>query len=578
MSKHGCRIRALATSVALAAIALAGVAPAQAQFRADRYAAPPMPEDLLWTERANPGGQSLMPFMRVAAVFADDPLVARDAISGDEHVVIDEQAGFHLALGMAIDIVQLYAALPLYTQDPASLPAGTTAQVDRPEATGLGDLRLGARLTLLKRDPVELALAADLVLPTGSKAAFAGDGSVEFQPRVIVSRALWAKSFLSASAGISLQEQQDIDNLDLGSSLLFSLGGFFDVLHGLGPTAELSGSTMFSKPFKDTHTPVEGTLGARYAGEEWTAMAGIGTGLTSGVGTPDVRLLAAGGYRPVAEKDPPPKPVDGDEDHDGILDGRDACPHDAEDRDGHVDDDGCPDPDNDGDGVLDVHDECPENAEDMDAFEDENGCPEPDNDGDGLLDLDDGCPLEPEDEDGFEDEDGCPDPDNDKDGILDPQDRCPLDAETKNGKDDEDGCPDLIRVDREDGRIQILDSIYFANNSDRILERSYPLLEEMAEALAAHPELGAIGIEGHTDSNGSAESNRKLSQRRADSVLKFLIERHVPSERLSATGFGEARPIADNKTEAGRAQNRRVEFKLKDFVAADVDSHGASSP
>jgi len=165
-----------------------------------------------------------------------------------------------------------------------------------------------------------------------------------------------------------------------------------------------------------------------------------------------------------------------------------------------------------------------------------------------------------------------------KDGILGPVDACPLDAETKDGKDDEDGCPDLIRVDREEGRIQILDKIHFATSSDRILERSFPLLEEMSKSLVTHPELGAVSIEGHTDSQGSAPSNKKLSQRRADSVLKFLAEHGVPSDRLSAIGHGEDQPLQDNATEAGRAENRRVEFRLKDFVSADVDAPGAASP
>jgi outer membrane protein OmpA-like peptidoglycan-associated protein len=552
--------------------------PTAAQFRADRYSAPPLPEDLLWTERANPGGETLMPFIRLSATFADDPLVARDPATNDEYVIIDEQAGFHLSVGTAIDIVQLYAQLPLFTQDPASPPADSTVSIARPDGTGLGDLRFGARLTLLKRDPFELALAADIVLPTGSKSAAASDGTVAVQPRVIVSRALWARSFLTASAGVSLRESEGVDNLKLGSELLFSLGAFFDVVSGFGPVAELSGATILDEAFKEDHTPMEATIGARYATDEWTAQGGLGAGLTSGVGTPDVRLIAALGYRPAADEEPEAAPVDGDADHDGILDSKDACPRVAEDRDGFEDEDGCPEADNDKDGIVDASDGCPLEAEDTDDFEDQNGCPEPDNDGDGLLDADDNCPLEAEDKDGFEDQDGCPDPDNDKDGVLDPKDACPLDAETKDGRDDEDGCPDLIRVDREEGRIQILDKIHFATNSDRILERSFALLEEMAKSLVAHPELGAISIEGHTDSKGSNEANRKLSQRRADSVLRFLAERGVPSARLSAIGQGEEQPIENNTTEAGRAENRRVEFKLKDFVSADADAAGAATP
>jgi len=197
MSKSQCFALGSVFSSILLALAC-GATGAAAQFRVDRYAAPPLPDDLLWTERASPGGETFAPFVRLAASFADDPRVARDAATGDEYVVIDEQAGFHLSAGPAIDFGQLYAALPLFTQDPASLPAGATATIDRAETTGLGDLRLGARCTLLKRDPIEVALAADLVLPTGSKSAAASDGKFGVQPRVIVSRALWARSFVSA--------------------------------------------------------------------------------------------------------------------------------------------------------------------------------------------------------------------------------------------------------------------------------------------------------------------------------------------------------------------------------------------
>ena len=105
------------------------------------------------------------------------------------------------------------------------------------------------------------------------------------------------------------------------------------------------------------------------------------------------------------EKSPPEKCTTptkiGDADGDGILDNVDKCPHEAEDKDGFQDEDGCPDPDNDGDGILDVDDKCPNEPEDHDGFADDDGCPDPDNDGDGLYDALDQCPNEAEDKDGF---------------------------------------------------------------------------------------------------------------------------------------------------------------------------------
>ena len=98
--------------------------------------------------------------------------------------------------------------------------------------------------------------------------------------------------------------------------------------------------------------------------------------------------------------------------------------------------------DTDGDGIPDFQDECPRLAEDMDGFLDDDGCPDPDNDSDGIPDGLDGRPLLMEDYDGFEDEDGVPDLDNDGDGIVDERDMCPDEPEDLDGFEDEDGCPD----------------------------------------------------------------------------------------------------------------------------------------
>ena len=254
-----------------------------------------------------------------------------------------------------------------------------------------------------------------------------------------------------------------------------------------------------------------------------------------------------------------------DRDKDRILDSKDQCPDDPEDRDGFQDEDGCPDPDNDQDGLLDADDKCPDDAEDKDKFQDEDGCPDPDNDNDGVLDVSDKCPNDPEDKDKFQDEDGCPDPDNDLDGIPDAEDQCPNEAETFNGIDDEDGCPEetkysLIQVTND--AIELKQTIFFDTGSDRIQPRSFPLLNEVALALKDNPSF-QVEIGGHTDSNGDDAYNRKLSQRRTESVKKYLVKKGgVDPKRLVPVGYGESQPIDTNQTAAGRAKNRRVEFKI----------------
>ena len=213
--------------------------------------------------------------------------------------------------------------------------------------------------------------------------------------------------------------------------------------------------------------------------------------------------------------------------------------------------------DADGDGILDNVDQCPRVAEDKDGFEDEDGCPDPDNDKDGIPDTADKCPNEPEDKDGVEDEDGCPDPDNDNDGILDAVDKCPLEF-----GEPPDGCPkkyNLVVV--TETKIELKQTVYFDTNRAVIKRVSFALLNEVAQALTDNPKI-VVEVGGHTDSQGNDAFNLKLSQKRAESVRTYLIKKGVTSDRMAAKGYGESVPIADNRTAAGRSQNRRVEFVI----------------
>ena len=257
---------------------------------------------------------------------------------------------------------------------------------------------------------------------------------------------------------------------------------------------------------------------------------------------------------------------DDDMDGDGILNDPDNCPMTPNPDQADTDSDGVGDAcsnDRDGDGYADDVDECPRDPEDFDGFEDEDGCPERDNDRDGLPDPTDNCPTDPEDIDGFEDEDGCPDVDNDSDGIVDVDDACPIDPEDFDGDRDDDGCPDessLVIV--TDTQIEITQQINFETGSATITGAiSFEILDEVSTILIRNPDM-ALRIEGHTDSQGSASYNLRLSQDRADSVRAYLIGQGVDPGRLEAVGFGEETPIADNATEDGRAANRRVEFHI----------------
>ena len=251
--------------------------------------------------------------------------------------------------------------------------------------------------------------------------------------------------------------------------------------------------------------------------------------------------------------------------------------------------------DTDKDGIIDVNDKCPE----VKGVESAQGCP--DADGDGLTDADDACPNEPgpaefkgcpdRDGDGVIDrEDKCPDvpgvaalfgcPDKDADGITDAEDACPTEAGKKELKgcpdkdgdgvaDKDDKCPDVRGLKEMDGCLPkeaekftgSIKGINFEYNKARLLPASYKVLDEAVAVLNKFPSM-RIKIEGHTDNKGNADFNKKLSTERAQSVMDYFLGKSVDASRLQSEGFGPDRPIADNKNEAGRAQNRRVEFSL----------------
>jgi outer membrane protein OmpA-like peptidoglycan-associated protein len=241
----------------------------------------------------------------------------------------------------------------------------------------------------------------------------------------------------------------------------------------------------------------------------------------------------------------------GDRDGDGYMDPQDKCPDRPENFQGFEDGDGCPDDaDTDGDGITDNKDSCVLEPEDKDSYLDQ--------DLDTLADATDKCPLEAEDPDGYEDEDGCPDPDNDKDTVADVKDQCP--NEIGSTSQEPLGCPTkpaLVVV--TDCEVKITQQIHFEFNKDKIRPESFPVLDAVVEALQKNPAI-KIEVQGHTDNKGAAAYNKNLSDRRANSVMKYLVSHGVEMGRLTAHGYGFERPLVDNSTEQNRALNRRVQF------------------
>jgi outer membrane protein OmpA-like peptidoglycan-associated protein len=123
------------------------------------------------------------------------------------------------------------------------------------------------------------------------------------------------------------------------------------------------------------------------------------------------------------------------------------------------------------------------------------------------------------------------------------------------------GCR-LARLIKEDSLIAITQQVQFEHGKATIRPESDALLHDVAKVLAEFPELEVIEVGGHTDNTGSAYTNRKLSADRAAAVKKWLEEHQIDKKRLRSRGYGPDKPIGDNKTDEGRAKNRRVEFRV----------------
>ena len=509
--------------------------------------------------------------------YGKNPLVLRD--NTPERKIVEKVVEHLLTLDLTgtmglTEHLQLTVAAPLHLSDGDGATTSTGSRST--SAAAFGDLRFTPKVRFFgpqARDEngVGLAFALPVTVPTGDNQAFLGGDAVTVNPKAIAEVRL---EVLNVAANVGYKYRPDNDvfgSLEIGNEVTY--GASAAVALGdpdLWMMAELFGAgSVEDVRAGSENSPLEALLALRgYTGTGLIWITGLGRGLIADYGAPQLRVFVGLSYEDEAS----------DRDGDGLDDDVDGCPDDSEDRDGFDDEDGCPDPDNDNDGIVDEVDRCPIEPETRNGFEDDDGCPDdivepeagpvPDTDRDGLADDIDRCPKDPEDTDGFEDQDGCPDPDNDKDGIVDQADRCPNDAETVNGLDDEDGCPDagLVKVRITAEKIEILDKVFFEPDRAVIKPISYDVLNQVATVLRHHPEFTHIRVEGHTDSKGKDAYNLKLSQKRSEAVRAFLIKQGVEEPRLEARGFGETQPITDNKTEVGRADNRRVEFRILEQI------------
>lgn len=506
----------------------------------------------------------------VVGDYAYRSIVRYSADDSREGSVLRHQLYLHPSASFVFaDRVRLGVNIPLQIYaDGEDQTIGNKRFLAPQDQVAVGDVRFGLDVRALGavEDAFRLSLGAQVFVPSGSPAAFTGDGEPRFLPRVQAAGNLGDSIAYAARVGIELRGlDREYSTARVGTNVVYgaSIGWLFaDKKALLGP--ELFGNTVVSKG--DGTSPIEALLGLHYdVGSTVRLGVAGGTGVSRAIGAPVLRTLLSLEWVPGdAPRAPEPKPDD--KDGDGIVDAEDACMY----APGPKSDDktlnGCPIPDMDKDGIPDKLDACP--CAPGPASEDpaRNGCPAPnDKDGDGVVDGEDACPDAPGPRTQDAKTNGCPvvtDNDRDKDGIANDVDACPDAAGPADPDPKKNGCPKAVLVGN---KIEIKDSVKFATGSAEITgKESDDVLKAVADIMKAHPEIAKVRVEGHTDAQGDPAANKTLSQNRAASVVAWLVKNGIDQKRLTSAGFGQEKPLTTNDTDAGRATNRRVEFHVEE--------------
>jgi outer membrane protein OmpA-like peptidoglycan-associated protein len=484
------------------------------------------------------------PALGVVTDYGYKPYVLLNPDGSENTAVITDQMVLHVGGSLVLlDRLRLAVSLPIAVQQEVSPNGGLVngQRVVDSGGAGVGDLRAAVDLRLVGRygDPFTLGFGGRIWFPTGDQATFLGDGQVRVGPHVSVAGDLGAFAYAASVGVIYRGNDQPFAGHATGSEADFSVAAGVRAVDKkllIGP--ELSGTTIVSDSsavFGSRTTPLAILGSAHYSAGDVRFGLGAGPGLSHAAGTAAFRGLLSIEYAPqIAEPPPPPEPLPpppvvveppSDRDHDGIVDAEDACPD-----------------------VAGVRTDDPRT----------NGCPS-DRDRDTVYDTEDACPDVPGIRTSDPKTNGCPS-DRDHDGIPDTLDACPDVAGPANPDPRKNGCP-LAFV--KDNQIQITEQINFRFGLADLDPVSDPILDAVLKVMQAHTEIPKIRVEGHTDNRGTSELNKRLSDARAAAVVSWLVKRGIDRSHLTSVGFGMDRPIDTNDTDAGRANNRRVEFHIE---------------
>ncbi|MEO7328536.1 MAG: OmpA family protein [Minicystis sp.] len=518
---------------------------------------------------------NLVPRALLMFDYASQPL--RLVQPSGEASVVSHQAFLHLNASFAVqDRLLVSLLLPIAVLQGGDDPTVQGVKLSSPSSTQIGDLRIGLRIRMFgdDEDPFQLGVGASLYVPTGEKGSYVGEGSVRGAPYLSAGGRfkLGVPFYWTAAGGALVSSSKNPSRITYGAGLAAM---FLDEVLQVGP--EFYGST----PIQDGTLSLGGDLAlpqkistnaellfsarARFFGGLVIGAAG-GPGLGQAIGTPAFRFVGSVGWAPGGPRTAASGPTDAD--GDGLLEPADACPYAFGPKSADPKRNGCPVIDDDEDGVPNPDDACPAVYGRKSADAKTNGCPAlppVDTDGDGIPDTDDACPHELGSPSFDKTRHGCssapppPNPDVDGDGIPDIDDACPHEKGPRSSDAKATGCPKLLRV--VGNEIALLAPVEFRpGKKTPVSADSEPVLGELRDVIAQHPEFARIEVQAHTDNKAKAFFNARVSQNQADSVVKWLVAHGVPSSKLEAKGYGPDRPLADNATAEGRAKNRRVQI------------------
>lgn len=505
------RTRALVFALSTGALLAGAQGTARAQgFAIGRFTPSPAADPFFGVASPYTGAGDRAFSVMLLTDYAHDPLVLRD---GQKRIgaVVGHQAMTHLnASFIFARRLLLNIDMPLSIQT-GDAPSAGGLSFKSPGTGALGDLRLHGRVALYGEptDLFNVALAASLLAPTGSRSSYTSDGTFRGDVHALLGgrgeRVVWA-----ASLGVEMRsdrtfvDAESASGVKLGAAFGYCLGA--DKSVQIGP--EVTGLFTPRGPLPSS-VSVEALAGVKKRFlTRFEAGVALGAGLSPGLGTPNFRAVAMISYlqampydkEPAPPKPPPPPPDRDTLDH--PPDKLDACPGPGE------------------------------------KYDPSNGCPPP--------------PAPP----------APPEPpkapsDSDKDGIPDDKDACPRERGPGSTDAARNGCPTLLRITGD--KIELLTPLHFEPQKAVLPQGSAETLNQVAAVLLTdHPEIAEVEIAGHSDNRESPFAS--LSMRRAELIKQELVKRGVPAARLTARGYGSNKPIMSNVTSMGRTANRRVDL------------------